>query len=136
MPRNTVTKKANTSKQEKQENDEEANRQKRDENLDDKQAAMFRSGVRKQSLFLNKLPPKWMRNETTLVDYCEKQLELQSKSVSAYSQASTKPKDYRASVLFTAANAKFLRCVVCMVVTLSKLILLSIKPNSGTSCNG
>lgn len=64
---------------------------------------------------------EWMKNDRITMDYRDEKLEPQFMSMSAYLQASMKPKDHRASVFFTAADVKYARSVVFMVATPSEL---------------
>lgn len=58
------------------------------------------------------------------MEYCDRKLEQQLLSVSAYSQACTIPKDYCAIRTFTAADVKFPYYIVCTVAIICKLHLL------------
>lgn len=68
-----------------------------------------------------------MRNKRIPLNHREKTPELQFTSVLAYLQACIILKDHRASVFCTAVDVKFLRSIVCIVDTLSKLFSLSSK---------
>lgn len=97
---------------------------------------MFPSRTNDQTPFGENALSDWKKNERTVVDYRDKNLELQLTSASAYLQACMIRQCLRARVLSTAADVKYLGSVGCMVATISELhLLLPMARHSKTSCN-
>lgn len=83
MPEITATKMANILKNGKEETDRLDDHAEDEKHFDDKEATVLSSGTKKEVLFHEHVTFEWMKNESILVDYRQKNLELQFTSSSA-----------------------------------------------------
>lgn len=111
-----TNKKAYASKRGNKEIDEEDYYSKAEQSFDDKQVTMLSSKIMYQASF-DDVSSEYIRNVGIPENSHDKKLQLHFRSLLAYLEACTIPKDRQTNMFFTSADMKLLHGVLCMVVT-------------------